>query len=152
MVSWHMKAATMCEFSKQEFITGLQSLGWVLEKYLLAFIRLPFSCWYLQFVLMVFPRIDSLEKFRERIPFMRSELKDDRMLFCLLTGLENDLYISVLFMCLLQILFLIIILRALFYGTTCSLTLVKTVLRHKWFWFLRRFNIRTLYVPFCVTK
>ncbi|KAJ9562684.1 hypothetical protein OSB04_007844 [Centaurea solstitialis] len=50
VVSWHMKAATMCEFSKQEFVGGLQSLG-----------------------------IDSLEKFRERIPFMRSELKDDRL-------------------------------------------------------------------------
>ncbi|KAL2467037.1 Defective-in-cullin neddylation protein [Abeliophyllum distichum] len=49
VVSWHMKAATMCEFSKQEFIGGLQSLG-----------------------------IDSLEKFRERIPFMRSELKDNQ--------------------------------------------------------------------------
>ncbi|XP_022882633.1 DCN1-like protein 1 isoform X2 [Olea europaea var. sylvestris] len=49
VVSWHMKAATMCEFSKQEFIGGLQSLG-----------------------------IDSLEKFRERIPFMRSELKDSQ--------------------------------------------------------------------------
>ncbi|XP_021901430.1 DCN1-like protein 2 isoform X1 [Carica papaya] len=48
VVSWHMKAATMCEFSKQEFIGGLQALG-----------------------------IDSLEKFRERIPFMRSELKDE---------------------------------------------------------------------------
>ncbi|GER48114.1 defective in cullin neddylation protein [Striga asiatica] len=48
VVSWHMKAATMCEFSKQEFIGGLQSLG-----------------------------IDSLEKFRERISFMRSELKDE---------------------------------------------------------------------------
>ncbi|PIM99518.1 hypothetical protein CDL12_27985 [Handroanthus impetiginosus] len=48
VLSWHMKAATMCEFSKQEFIGGLQSLG-----------------------------IDSLEKFRERIPFMRSELKDE---------------------------------------------------------------------------
>ncbi|XP_051133817.1 uncharacterized protein LOC127253319 [Andrographis paniculata] len=49
VVSWHMKAATMCEFSKQEFIDGLQSLG-----------------------------IDSLEKFRERLSFMRSELKDER--------------------------------------------------------------------------
>ncbi|GLT91514.1 hypothetical protein SLE2022_093970 [Rubroshorea leprosula] len=49
VVSWHMKAATMCEFSKQEFIGGLQALG-----------------------------IDSLEKFRERIPFMRSELKDEQ--------------------------------------------------------------------------
>ncbi|KAK9266600.1 hypothetical protein L1049_027338 [Liquidambar formosana] len=49
VVSWHMKAATMCEFSKQEFIGGLQALG-----------------------------IDSLEKFRERIQFMRSELKDEQ--------------------------------------------------------------------------
>ncbi|XP_010257311.1 PREDICTED: DCN1-like protein 2 isoform X1 [Nelumbo nucifera] len=49
VVSWHMKAATMCEFSKQEFIGGLQSLG-----------------------------VDSLEKFRERIQFMRSELKDEQ--------------------------------------------------------------------------
>ncbi|GMH10685.1 hypothetical protein Nepgr_012526 [Nepenthes gracilis] len=49
VLSWHMKAATMCEFSKQEFIGGLQALG-----------------------------VDSLEKFRERIPYMRSELKDDQ--------------------------------------------------------------------------
>ncbi|XP_057949640.1 uncharacterized protein LOC131144793 isoform X3 [Malania oleifera] len=48
VVSWHMKAATMCEFSKQEFIGGLQALG-----------------------------VDSVEKFREKIPFMRSELKDE---------------------------------------------------------------------------
>lgn len=27
VVSWHMKAATMCEFSKQEFIGGLRALG-----------------------------------------------------------------------------------------------------------------------------
>ncbi|XP_022886416.1 DCN1-like protein 1 isoform X2 [Olea europaea var. sylvestris] len=47
VVSWHMEAATMCEFSRQEFVGGLLSL-----------------------------RIASLEKFRERIPFMRSELKD----------------------------------------------------------------------------
>ncbi|KAM3684056.1 hypothetical protein ACJW31_11G013400 [Castanea mollissima] len=44
-----MKAATMCEFSKQEFIGGLQGLG-----------------------------INSLEKFCEKIPFMRMELKDDQ--------------------------------------------------------------------------
>ncbi|GAB2276350.1 hypothetical protein Dimus_011080 [Dionaea muscipula] len=49
VLSWHMKAATMCEFSKQEFIGGLQALG-----------------------------IDSLDKFRERIPYMRSELKDEQ--------------------------------------------------------------------------
>ncbi|XP_031397779.1 DCN1-like protein 2 isoform X3 [Punica granatum] len=42
-------AATMCEYSKQEFIGGLQALG-----------------------------IDSSEKFRERIQYMRSELKDEQ--------------------------------------------------------------------------
>ncbi|KAE8691310.1 hypothetical protein F3Y22_tig00110890pilonHSYRG00789 [Hibiscus syriacus] len=49
VVSWHMKASTMCEYSKEEFFTGLKALG-----------------------------IDSLEKFLERIPFMRSELKDEQ--------------------------------------------------------------------------
>ncbi|XP_014501415.1 DCN1-like protein 1 [Vigna radiata var. radiata] len=49
VLSWHMKAGTMCEFSKKEFIEGLQSLG-----------------------------IDSLEKFQEKIPYMRSELKDEQ--------------------------------------------------------------------------
>ncbi|KAL4301746.1 hypothetical protein GQ457_10G015860 [Hibiscus cannabinus] len=49
VVSWHMKASTMCEYSKEEFFTGLQALG-----------------------------IDSLEKFLERISFMRSELKDEQ--------------------------------------------------------------------------
>ncbi|KAM1122827.1 hypothetical protein ACFX2I_004320 [Malus domestica] len=49
VVSWHMKAATMCEFSKEEFVEGLEPLG-----------------------------IDSLDKFREKIPFMRSELKDEQ--------------------------------------------------------------------------
>ncbi|KAL2972264.1 hypothetical protein AAZX31_15G244700 [Glycine max] len=49
VLSWHMKAGTMCEFSKKEFIEGLQSLG-----------------------------IDSLDKFREKIPYMRSELKDEQ--------------------------------------------------------------------------
>nr|XP_029117201.1 DCN1-like protein 1 isoform X2 [Elaeis guineensis] len=48
VVSWHMKAATMCEFSRQEFISGLQSLG-----------------------------VDSIEKFREKIPSLRAELKDE---------------------------------------------------------------------------
>ncbi|KAG5546904.1 hypothetical protein RHGRI_018909 [Rhododendron griersonianum] len=49
VLSWHMKAATMCEFSKDEFIGGLQALG-----------------------------IDSLEKLRDRIQLMRSELKDEQ--------------------------------------------------------------------------
>jgi len=52
VVSWHMKAATMCEFSHQEFVTGLQSLG-----------------------------VDSLEKFREKIPSMRAELKDEQKFY-----------------------------------------------------------------------
>ena len=49
VLSWHMKAATMCEFSKQEFVGGLQSLG-----------------------------VDSIERLREKIPLMRAELKDDQ--------------------------------------------------------------------------
>lgn len=49
VVSWHMKAATMCEFSRQEFIGGLQYLG-----------------------------IDTIEKFRDKLSYMRSELKDEQ--------------------------------------------------------------------------
>ncbi|EFJ37554.1 hypothetical protein SELMODRAFT_403971 [Selaginella moellendorffii] len=30
VISWHMGAATMCEFSRQEFITGFQSLGFLI--------------------------------------------------------------------------------------------------------------------------
>lgn len=52
VLSWHMKAATMCEFSREEFASGLQSLG-----------------------------VDSLEKLREKIPTMRAELKDEQK-FC----------------------------------------------------------------------
>ncbi|KAM7276822.1 hypothetical protein ACFE04_018688 [Oxalis oulophora] len=48
VVSWHMKAATMCEFTKEEFINGLKDM-----------------------------EIDSLEKFCERVPFIRAELKDE---------------------------------------------------------------------------
>ncbi|GJN29203.1 hypothetical protein PR202_gb17401 [Eleusine coracana subsp. coracana] len=48
VISWHMKAATMCEFTRQEFIAGLQSIG-----------------------------VDSIEKFREKLPSLRAELKDD---------------------------------------------------------------------------
>eukprot|EP00270_Netrium_digitus_P013160 TRINITY_DN4349_c0_g1_i2.p1 TRINITY_DN4349_c0_g1~~TRINITY_DN4349_c0_g1_i2.p1 ORF type:complete len:267 (+),score=70.15 TRINITY_DN4349_c0_g1_i2:80-880(+) len=48
VLSWHLKAATMCEYSQQEFVTGLQSLG-----------------------------VDSLEKLRSLLPGMRAELKDD---------------------------------------------------------------------------
>ncbi|XP_042479243.1 DCN1-like protein 1 [Macadamia integrifolia] len=49
VLSWHMKAATMCEFSKRELMGGLQSLG-----------------------------VDSLEKLCERIRYMHSEQKDEQ--------------------------------------------------------------------------
>ncbi|KAJ7533233.1 hypothetical protein O6H91_13G038800 [Diphasiastrum complanatum] len=48
VISWHMKAATMCEFSRQEFIGGLQSLG-----------------------------VDSIDKLKSLLPTLRAELKDD---------------------------------------------------------------------------
>ncbi|KAJ1696133.1 hypothetical protein LUZ63_004645 [Rhynchospora breviuscula] len=48
VLSWHMKAATMCEFSRQEFIGGLQSLG-----------------------------VDSIPKLREKLPSLRNELRDE---------------------------------------------------------------------------
>jgi DCN1-like protein 1/2 len=49
VISWHMKAATMCEFTRQEFIDGLQSIG-----------------------------ADSIEKLREKLPSLRAEIKDDQ--------------------------------------------------------------------------
>ncbi|CAH8260246.1 unnamed protein product [Arabidopsis lyrata] len=49
VLSWHMNAATACEFSRQEFISGLQALG-----------------------------VDSIGKLHEKLPFMRSELKDEQ--------------------------------------------------------------------------
>ncbi|KAG5570447.1 hypothetical protein H5410_060213 [Solanum commersonii] len=48
VLSWKLKAASICEFSKQEFICGVQSL-----------------------------EIDSMEKFKNKIPFLRSQLKDE---------------------------------------------------------------------------
>ncbi|KAL5208664.1 hypothetical protein ABZP36_033099 [Zizania latifolia] len=49
VISWHMKASTMCEFSHEEFIGGLQSIG-----------------------------VDSIEMLREKLPSLRAELKDDQ--------------------------------------------------------------------------
>ncbi|XP_020580130.1 DCN1-like protein 1 isoform X2 [Phalaenopsis equestris] len=49
VLSWHMKAATMCEFSREEFIGGLQSLG-----------------------------VDTIQKLQEKIPSLRAELKDEQ--------------------------------------------------------------------------
>ncbi|XP_024370030.1 uncharacterized protein [Physcomitrium patens] len=48
VISWHMKAATMSEFSKQEFSNGLQSIG-----------------------------VDSLDKLKSLLPYLRAELKDE---------------------------------------------------------------------------
>ncbi|KAL5669436.1 hypothetical protein ACJX0J_021657, partial [Zea mays] len=49
VISWHMKASTMCEFTRQEFIGGLQSIG-----------------------------VDSIEKLQAKLPSLRAELKDDQ--------------------------------------------------------------------------
>lgn len=73
-----MKAGTMCEFSKKEFIEGLQSLGYeFFSDFERKFVSLIIKS--LMKVLSNYCRIDSLEKFREKIPYMRSELKDERM-------------------------------------------------------------------------
>ena len=48
VVSWHLGAATMCEYTKSEFMTGMQSLG-----------------------------CDSIEKLRRKLPALRAELQND---------------------------------------------------------------------------
>nr|AJR16774.1 defective in cullin neddylation 1 protein [Petunia integrifolia subsp. inflata] len=48
VISWQFRAETICEFSKQEFIGGVQAL-----------------------------EVDSVEKFKKKIPSLRSELKDE---------------------------------------------------------------------------
>ncbi len=48
VLSWHFKAATMCEFSKEEFVSGMQRLG-----------------------------CDSLERVKTKLPEMRRELRDE---------------------------------------------------------------------------
>ncbi|XP_040966928.1 DCN1-like protein 1 isoform X2 [Gossypium hirsutum] len=47
VISWHMNASTMCEYSKMEFLRGLQELS-----------------------------VDTVEKFRDKISYIRSELND----------------------------------------------------------------------------
>ncbi|TYI84489.1 hypothetical protein E1A91_D05G368200v1, partial [Gossypium mustelinum] len=48
VISWHMNASTMCEYSKMEFLQGLQELS-----------------------------VDTVEKFRDKISYIRSELNDE---------------------------------------------------------------------------
>jgi DCN1-like protein 1/2 len=48
VIAWHMGAATMCEFSREEFISGLKSIG-----------------------------VDTISKLRQQLPSLRAELKDD---------------------------------------------------------------------------
>jgi len=48
VISWHMSAATMCEYTKQEFVSGLTSLG-----------------------------CDSLVKLKALLPILKLELEDD---------------------------------------------------------------------------
>ncbi|CAN7112642.1 unnamed protein product [Brassica rapa subsp. narinosa] len=52
VLSWHMNAATACEFSREEFVGGLQALG-----------------------------VDSIGKLQEKLAFMRSELKDEQKFY-----------------------------------------------------------------------
>ncbi|KAF8048232.1 hypothetical protein N665_2598s0004 [Sinapis alba] len=52
VLSWHMNAATACEFSREEFFGGLQALG-----------------------------VDSIGKLQEKLSFMRSELKDEQKFY-----------------------------------------------------------------------
>ncbi|CAL8463971.1 g3506 [Coccomyxa elongata] len=49
VLSWHFRAATMCEFSKEEFMEGMVSL-----------------------------RCDSIQKLQRKLPGLRAELQDDR--------------------------------------------------------------------------
>lgn len=48
VLSWHMRAATMCEFTRDEFVGGLLSLG-----------------------------VDSIEKLKLLLPRLRAELRDE---------------------------------------------------------------------------
>ncbi|KAK8643672.1 hypothetical protein V6N13_012955 [Hibiscus sabdariffa] len=48
VISWHMQASTMCEYTKEEFCNGLRDL-----------------------------RVDTLEVFREKLTSIREELKDE---------------------------------------------------------------------------
>ena len=48
VLSWHFKAATMCEYSAEEFVSGMQRLG-----------------------------CDSLERLKAKLPELRRELRDE---------------------------------------------------------------------------
>uniref|UniRef100_A0A673UNW3 DCN1-like protein n=1 Tax=Suricata suricatta TaxID=37032 RepID=A0A673UNW3_SURSU len=58
IIAWKFRAATQCEFSKQEFMDGMTELG-------LSFIHLILRC-----------RCDSIEKLKAQIPKMEQELKE----------------------------------------------------------------------------
>ncbi len=49
VLSWHFRAATMCEFSKEEFMEGMASL-----------------------------RCDSIQKLQRKLPGLRAEFHDER--------------------------------------------------------------------------
>ncbi|KAL0817159.1 hypothetical protein Bca101_073603 [Brassica carinata] len=78
VLSWHMNAATACEFSKEEFFGGLQALG-----------------------------VDSIGKLQEKLSFMRSELKDERKKQTEISirypvydlGLESSMLADMFFLC-----------------------------------------------------
>lgn len=49
VISWHFQAATMCEFSKEEFVEGMEELG-----------------------------CNSIDSVKRKLPQLRSELKDEK--------------------------------------------------------------------------
>ena len=60
VLSWHFNAATMCEFSRDEFVKGMTSL-----------------------------RCDSIRKLQQKLPGLRAELQDDKK-FKVCSGDHHD--------------------------------------------------------------
>ena len=96
-----MKATTMCEFTRQEFIGGLQSIGLVLLAIAIFQYEVdPYPQSTIHMVLLVsllvICRVDSIEKFRAKLPSLRAELKDDSEFPFLKAKLGNVLHRSLM--------------------------------------------------------
>lgn len=76
LIAWKFRAATQCEFSKQEFMEGMAEQGY----FFIFFFKLEFSefshfiAW-IDFVI-VLSRCDNIEKLKAQLPRMEQELKD----------------------------------------------------------------------------
>ena len=52
LIAWKFKAATQCEFTKDEFLSGMADLGWVLPQFIFLQVwtlKVPLEyvlCWY----------------------------------------------------------------------------------------------------------